>query len=138
MNQTIIGAGPYHIDVQRRGRNGINHAALGRLSVWLRAVFTDCFGDFKGLARQVGTDLLPTTAAIASLPKSVRGKKHRTRIQRRENDRLCSDDAKVSTAKRLRHDVLRLRCSSIVTRQLTAIDDVRIERIRNDVTVFFR
>src|SRR5258708_7681310 len=59
------------------------------------------------------------------------------RIERREQDGLGAHDTKVGTTKRLGHNVLRLRRAAIVTSQLAAIDDVRVQWISSEVTVFF-
>src|SRR5205807_3546832 len=58
------------------------------------------------------------------------------RILRREDNRLRPQDAKILRSKRLRHDVLRLPGAAVITCQLAAVDDVRVEGIRNNIPVF--
>src|SRR6185295_18937116 len=91
---------------------------------------------FKSLACQVLTDLFPVPATVSRLPKRIRGEIQHVWIDRREQNRLCAHDPKIGVAKRLRHDVLSLRGAPVVTRQLAAIDDVRIERVGDYVTIF--
>ena len=137
-DQSVVGARPDAIDVERRRRQRINHAALLGLRRGLIAEDAHRGWHVKGLAREVRADLLPTLSAVARGPEGVRGKVHQVRIERREDNRLGADDAKFRAAQRHRHDVLRLRCAAIVARQLAAVDDVGIERIGNNVAVFFR
>src|SRR5260221_3429164 len=59
------------------------------------------------------------------------------RIDRREDHRLSANHPKISAAKRLWHDVLGLPRPAIVTRELPAIDDIRVQRVGRDVTIFF-
>src|SRR3954453_8038550 len=59
-------------------------------------------------------------------------------MDRREDDRLGADHAKILRAKRDRQDALRLAGPSIVARNLAAINDVGIERIGDDVAIFLR
>src|SRR5437899_391439 len=62
MNQTIVGAGPDESYIQRRRRDGIDHAPLGRLGGRLRAELADARWDFDRFARQVGSNLIPVLA----------------------------------------------------------------------------
>ena len=137
MNQPIIRARPNKIEVQRRRRNCVEHASLRRLRIWLRAKLANAFGRIESLAREIGTNLFPTTPAIFRLPQRVRGKEEHVRIDRREDHRLGAHDAKIAATKWFGHDVLCLRDAAIVTRQLAAVDNVRIKWIGNNITVFF-
>ena len=84
MNQAIVGAGPNQIDVQRRRRHRIDHAALRRLCGRLRAILADALRHFERLARQVGTNLIPVSPAVFRLPQRVGGKVKNMWIDRRE------------------------------------------------------
>src|SRR5258706_3034783 len=59
-------------------------------------------------------------------------------INWRENSRLGADHAKISRAKSLRHDVLGLAGAAIVTSKLTAVDDIRVERISRHAAILLR
>ena len=95
LNQAIVGTRPDAIDIQRRGRHRVNHAALCGLRRWLRAKLADGLGNFESLARQIRTDLLPMLAAVFRLPQSISGKVKNMRIDGREKHRLSSQHAKI-------------------------------------------
>ena len=59
------------------------------------------------------------------------------RIDGRKYDGLGAHDTEVGSAKRQRHDVLRLRSAAVVAGQLAAVHDVGIERVGRDVAVLF-
>src|SRR5882762_11764842 len=58
------------------------------------------------------------------------------RIDRREDHRLGADHPKISRAKRFRHDALSLPRAAIVARELSAIDDIGVERVRRHIAIF--
>ena len=138
MNQAIVGARPDPIQIERRRRDRVNHAALRRLRGRLRLYFPTVAGTSKVLRVRSGLILLPILSAVARFPKRVGGEEKNVRINRREDHRLGPHHAKIRRAKRFRQNVLGLAGAAIVTRQLAAVDDVRIERIGRDVAVFFR
>ena len=86
--------------------------------------------------RQIRTDLFPVVATIACLPKRVSGEEEQMRIERRKDNRLGPQHPEVFCLHRHRKYILRLTGAAIESRQLTADDNVWIERIGNDVTVF--
>src|SRR5438067_12030122 len=75
-------------------------------------------------------------ATIACLPKCVPRKEQHVRIERRKNNRLGTQHPEIFCLHRHRKYILRLSGAPIEPRQLTADDNVWIERIGNDVTVF--
>src|SRR5215831_13743261 len=75
-------------------------------------------------------------AAIACLPERVSSEEQPTRIERRKDDRLGPQHPEIFRLDRHRKNVSRLTGTTIESRQLPADDDVWIERISNDVTVF--
>src|SRR5215470_12540778 len=77
-------------------------------------------------------------AAIARLPERVSCEKKQMRIERRKNNRLGSYHSKIFRRHGYRKNVLCLTCATIESCQFTADDDVWIERIGNDVTIFLR
>ncbi len=81
--------------------------------------------------------MVPVAPAVSRLPKRIARKIKQMRINRRENHRLGAHHAKISRPNRLRHNVLCLSRASIVTRQLPAVNDIGIERVRRYVSVFF-
>src|SRR2546423_15094923 len=86
--------------------------------------------------RQIRTDLFPVVATIARLPKSVSGEEKQMRIERRKDNRLGPQHPKVVCLHRHRKYILRLTGAAIESRQLTADDNVWIEWIGDDVTIF--
>src|SRR6266516_1548167 len=86
--------------------------------------------------RQIRTDLFPVVATIACLPKRVSGEEEQMRIERRKDNRLGPQHSEVFCLHRHRKYILRLTGAAIESRQLTADDNVWIERIGNDVTIF--
>src|SRR5207237_990542 len=81
---------------------------------------------------------LPALAAVHRLPQSVGGEIKNVRVDRREDDWLSAQHAVIRRAERLGRDLLRLVGATVIARKLAAIDNVRIERIRHHVTIFFR
>src|SRR5580765_2394799 len=77
-------------------------------------------------------------ATIARLPKRVSSEKKQMRIQRRKDNRLGPYHPKIFRLHRHWQNVLRLTGATIESRQFPADDDVGIERIGNDVTIFLR
>src|SRR5437660_6944815 len=75
-------------------------------------------------------------ATIGCLPKRVSGEEEQVRIERRKDNRLGPQHPEVFCLHRHRKYILRLTGATIESRQLTANDNVWIERIGNDVTIF--
>src|SRR5205823_14673912 len=84
----------------------------------------------------VRTDLFPTIAPIARFPKHVAGEEKEMRILWRKNHRLAPECSKIFRLYRHRQNILRLAGPAVEPRQFPADDDVRIERIGDDITVF--
>ena len=95
MDLAIVCARPNALDVQRRRSHRINHSALRSLRGLLAAVFSHGGRNFKGLAREVRTDLLPASSTSRSLPQRVGGKVKSVRVDGREHYRLRSQHAKI-------------------------------------------
>src|SRR5205809_1842647 len=60
------------------------------------------------------------------------------RIKRREDHRLSSQCAKILRTENFGHDVLGLAGAPVVTRELAAVDDIRVKRVRHNVAILFR
>src|SRR6266403_3954939 len=75
-------------------------------------------------------------ATIGCLPKRVSSEEEQMRIERRKDNRLGPQYPEVFCLHRHRKYILRLTGAAIESRQLTADDNVWIERIGNDVTIF--
>src|SRR5262249_26763515 len=75
-------------------------------------------------------------ATIACLPKRVSSEEKQMRIERRKDNRLGPQHPEIFRLHRHWKNVLRLAGATIESRQFAADDDVWIERIGNDVTVF--
>jgi hypothetical protein len=60
------------------------------------------------------------------------------RIERRKDNRFGAQHPEIFRLHRHRKNVLRLTGTPVEPRQFAADDDVWIERIRNDVTIFLR
>src|SRR5690242_9980717 len=75
---------------------------------------------------------------IARLPEGVSSEKKQMRIEWRKDNGFRAQHPKIFRLHRYRKNVLRLTSAPIKSGQFSADDDVRIERIGDDVTVFFR
>ncbi len=137
MNQAVVGARPDHAAVPRRRRERIDDAAPAGRRRLGPAVLAHVRGRLPGGAGQVGADLLPAPAAVARLPHRVGREVERARIGRREDHRLRAHHPVSGVARRSRHgrDVLHLPGVAIPARELAAVDDVRVERVRRRVAV---
>src|SRR6476660_8556354 len=89
-------------------------------------------------SRQIRADLFPVIATIARLPKRVSSEKKQMRIERRKDNRLGPQHSKIFRLHRHWKNVLRLTGATIESRQFPADDDVWIEWIGNDITIFLR
>ena len=77
-------------------------------------------------------------ATIARLPKRVPSEEEQMRIERRKDNRLGPQHPEIFRLHRHWKNVLRLTGATIESRQFAADDNVWIERIGNDVTIFLR
>src|ERR1051325_11719696 len=137
MNQSVVGSAPDPIQIQRRRRDGVNDAAAARLFGRVLFVFSNACRQLVFFARQVWADLFPVIAPVARFPERVAGEKQQMWIFRREDYRFSPQRAEIFRLNRHRKNVLRLPSPAIEPRQLSADDDVWIERVRNDIAVFF-
>src|SRR6478736_152328 len=89
-------------------------------------------------SRQIRADLFPVIATIARLPKRVSSEKKQMRIERRKDNWLGPYHTEIFCLHRYWKNVLCLTSATIESCQFAADDDVGIERIGNDVTIFLR
>jgi hypothetical protein len=68
VDQAIVSSRPSAVGTERRGCQSVDNAALRGLRVSRIAILADVGRDLPRLAGQVGADLLPRLAAIASFP----------------------------------------------------------------------
>src|SRR5262249_50970189 len=87
-------------------------------------------------SRQILTDLFPVIPTIASLPKRVSCEKEQMWIERRKNDWLGPQHSEIFCLHRHRKYVLHLTGAAIESRQFATDNDVWIERIGDNVTIF--
>src|SRR5258705_939170 len=87
-------------------------------------------------SRQIRADLAPVIARITRLPKRFSSEEEQMRIERRKDNRLGPQHPEIFRLHRHWKNVLRLTGATIESRQFTADDNVWIERIGNDVTIF--
>src|SRR5205814_10543980 len=76
MNQTVIGAAPDSIHLERRRRDGVNDAAPVDLAGRIVFVFSNARRQLVLRSRQIGADLFPMIAAVARLPECISGEEH--------------------------------------------------------------
>src|SRR5207302_10306931 len=76
-------------------------------------------------------------ATIGCLPKRVSGEEEQVRIERRKDNRLGPQHPEVFCLHRHWKYILRLTGAAIESRQLTADDNVWIQRVGDDVTILF-
>ena len=134
----VIRANPDRIRVFKRRTDGVDHAAM----LALRGIRPFCklseLSRHAGvLARQVGTDDVPALPAVRGLKQHVRSEIQRVRIGVREDERRSAVVAILARANDNRRNVLVLTRRLVELRGLAAVDDVRIERIRRDVSILF-
>src|SRR4030095_15525045 len=73
---------------------------------------------------------------IARLPKRVSSEKKQMGVERGKDNRLGPYHPEIFRLHRHRKNVLRLTSATIEPRQFASNNDVRIERIGNDITIF--
>src|SRR5260370_37639392 len=93
-------------------------------------------GNFKGFAREIGTDDLPTVSRIGRFEKYVGRKIERVRLERRKNNRQGARVTILAAANRFRRDLRVFADILLRSREPVAIKNVGIERVDRDVTVF--
>ena len=75
-------------------------------------------------------------AQIACLPEHISSEEQQMPIERRKDHRLRAQHPEILRLHRHRQNVLRLTGPAIEPRQLPAVNDVRIDRIGDDITIF--
>src|SRR5262249_27734208 len=138
MNSSVVSSSPNAIDVQRRRCNAINYAALRWLGCLLIAILAHARGYFKRRSREVRRYLLPALTSVQRLPQCVGAKIKNMWIDGREDNRFRAHYAEISSAKRLRHNVLRLASATVIACKLAAINGVRVEGIGHHIAILFR
>src|ERR1700759_293438 len=88
-------------------------------------------------ARQAWADDVPTHTAVCRLEKNVAGVIKNVRVNGREEDGRCAKKSVLAAADGFGRDVLNLARRLVEARELTAVDEVRIQRIGRDVAVLF-
>ena len=136
MHQSIVGADPEAVHVERRRCDGVDHASPCRPRRLRGAVFSNRRRRIPCLSRQVGADLLPAPAAGRRFPERVRREVHDVRIDGGEDHRRGAQRPEIRGADRCRRDVLNLAGLAVVSRDLAAVDDVGVQRIGHGVAVF--
>src|SRR6185295_7224575 len=101
------------------------------------AIDTDAVGHFGLFAREVGADNLPTVSAARRFEQHVAGEIKNVRIDRREDHRRGAKEAILAASSGFGRNVLDLARAPIEARDLAAVNDVWVQRIRRDVSVFF-
>ena len=85
--------------------------------------------------RQVRADPRPVAPSGGGFPQHVGGEIERVRVERREEHRLRPDDPVVGALQGRRSDLLLLPRATVPARDLAAVDDVRVERVRRGIAV---
>src|SRR6266852_648263 len=88
-------------------------------------------------ASQVGADDLPTVAAVARRENGIRAEIQHVRICYRKNQRRSAIEAILPGAQHHRRNVARLSGRAVEHRNLAAVNQIGMQRIRRDVAVFF-
>ena len=138
LNQSVAGARPKDIDVQRRRRNR-RYSAQGRRS-HCRRVLAGVRRHIPFLAaRKIAADRRPAMPAVDGLPHSRSREEQDVRILRRPNDRLCahSSGGRRTFNGSRRPDVRLLRRDAIVDGYLAAVNHIGILGIGRSHAVFF-
>ena len=136
VNQSIVGAGPDAVDVERRRRHRIDDAALGRLRRRFVAELADVGGNLERLPGEIRADLRPAAAAGRRLPQRVAGEIEHVRIDGGKEDRCGPQRADAAASARQRRDVLHLAGPAIGARRRTAaVNNLGAQRIGRRVPV---
>ena len=139
VDQPVVGARPDDGDIEGRGRQGVNDAALRGPRRVGAGVLADIRRNVPRLSCQVLADLLPAHAAVDRFPDDVVRINEQMRIGFRKHHRLCSDDAERAAASSAgrRTDVLHLSRPPVEAGDLPAAEhDVGVQRIRRGVAIF--
>ena len=136
VNQPIVGPHPDAIDVERRRRDRVDDASLRRLCRGRARVLADVRRDVPRLPRQVGADLRPAVPAGRGLPQrcSRRSRACADRLARRAPAASGRRGSRHRPAD-LRRDLHDLTGPAVVSRELAAVDDVGVQRVRRNVAV---
>ncbi len=137
LDHAIVGSGPDQVGIFRRRSQRIDHAAMLALGGIGLDKWTESCGNARIFASEVRADDLPTVAAVARGKKHVRSQIQHVRISGRENQRRSAIEAVLSGAQNHRRNVTRLACIAVEHRNLTAVDQVGMQRIGRNVAVFF-
>src|SRR5262249_7743408 len=86
-------------------------------------------------ARQVSADLRPAPPAVDGLVKKLRGVEQDVRVGRREEHRRRADEPILAATDDDRTDVLEVASPLVEARDLPAVDDAGMQRIRRRIAV---
>src|SRR6266704_6420940 len=88
-------------------------------------------------ASQVGADDLPTVTTVARGEHDIRYEIQHMRVDGRENQRRGAIEAILPSAQNDRRNVSRLSGSAVEHRNLAVLNQMGMQRIRRDISVFF-
>ena len=114
VNETIVGARPDAVAVERRRCERIDDAALRRLCRRAVGVDADVRRNAPRRPRQVGTDLRPRLSAVQRLPDGVRREVEEMRVGGGEDDRHRAQRPVALAAQRHRADLVHLVGAAVV------------------------
>ena len=137
LNQAIIGAGPDGIGIFVGSGHRIDNAAARHFGHRVGSEDADAGRHFRVFARQIGTDDLPALPSVRGLKEDIGTEIENVRIDRREEQGSGAQKTILAGPHRLRGDILHLTGGAVVAGDLAAVNEVRMERIRGHVAVFF-
>ena len=150
VDQSIVRPRPDSVRIHVARRDRVHHAAPGGPRRRSADILADARWHLPRLAREVLTRARPRRATVHRLPHHVRAVIQLARIDRREQDRHRANATEVlrpcrrgrraeaSHTSRVRAHVLCLTCASVKACDRSAVDDVRVQRIRRNVAVLAR
>src|SRR5262249_46631445 len=137
MNQTIVCARPDYVDVFVRRSDGVDDSSWRHIREVGRSKDSDALRHLCLGPRQIGTDRLPTGPSGSSLEQYIPGKVENLRIKRRKEDGRSPKKAVFAASHCFGRDILHLSRSPVVSTDLAAVDDVRIQRVGRHVAILF-
>ena len=134
-DQAVVGSGPKEVEAPERGGDRVHDAAVLAVLGVQRGEGAETAGHFGSRARQVRADHLPMPAAVHRLENDVAREIEDARVHRREQHGHGAHEAVLPRAHRIGRHVLDVTGIPVEPRQLAAVDQVGVQRVRRDVAV---
>src|SRR5439155_10554154 len=136
MNQAIVGTRPDQVHVLGRGRERIDHATMLALGGIKLDEYTQIRRHARILARRIGTDDLPTIAAISGFEQHVGREIQDVGVDRREHQWRGAVETILPGTQYDRRNVLSLAGDAVEFRRLATVDEIWVQWIGRNIAIF--